>query len=70
MNKEESKTGILAEWEQWQDDPGSATYNEMMMFSLWLGKYRPELVCWPIDPGMDRWQDVHGWLNVRTRPRK
>jgi len=78
MNKEDSKTGILAEWEQWQDDPASGTYDEKMMFYLWLGKKRPELVCWQIDRGMDRWQidrgmdrwqDVHGWLNVRTRPR-
>ena len=66
MTKEESKIAILAEWERWQDDPSSGTCNDMQMFFLWLEKNRPDLLRWRIRPGMDRWQDVRGWLNVRT----
>jgi hypothetical protein len=66
MRKDESKRLILEEWERWKDDPNQATYAEMQEFYMWIENNRPELLRWKIRPGMDRWQDVRGWLNVRT----
>lgn len=66
MTKKESKRLILEEWERWKDDPNQATYYEMQEFYMWIESNRLELLQWKIRPGMDRWQDVHGWLNVHT----
>ena len=67
MTKDESKDRILNEWERWKNDPNRATYQEMQDFYLWLEDNRKELLQWRIRPGMDRWQDVQGWLKVRTK---
>ncbi len=66
MTRDESKRLILEEWEDWKDDPNKATYWEMREFYDWIEDNRPELLQWRIRTGMDRWQAVHGWLNVRT----
>ena len=67
MTKEQCKQKILAEWETWAKDPNTATYDDKQMFYLWLEQNRPELLTWQLaNPGMDRWQDVQGWLNRRT----
>ena len=66
MRKDESKRLILEEWERWKDNPNQATYAEMQEFYMWIENNRPEFLRWKIRPGMDRWQDVRGWLNVRT----
>ncbi len=66
MTKDESKRRILEEWERWKTNPNQATYQEMQEFYLWIETNHSELLQWRIRPGMDRWQDVRGWLNVRT----
>jgi len=66
MTKNESKRRILEEWEGWKANPNQATYQEMQEFYLWIETNHSELLQWRIRPGMDRWQDVRGWLNVRT----
>jgi hypothetical protein len=73
MNKNESKREILTEWEKWAEDPNSDNYEQMDRFYRWLSKERPELFTWetpsadnPIQESDFRWQDVRGWLNVRT----
>jgi len=66
VTKDESKRQILEEWQRWKADPNNATYQEMQKFYDWLEDNRRELLQWRIRPGMDRWQDVQGWLRVRT----
>jgi len=66
VKKEESKRQILQEWERWKENPNHATYQEMQEFYFWLEDNRPELLKWKVSPGVDRWQDVRGWLNRRT----
>ena len=66
MKKSDAKEMILKEWDNWSKTPDVRDYNEMSMFYLWLKKNKPELLTWRIGAGIDRWQDVQGWLNVRT----
>ena len=66
MTKNESKDRILGEWERWRTNPNQATYDEKQEFYLWIETNHPELLRWKIRSGMSRWQDVQGWLNVRT----
>ncbi len=67
MTKQECKEKILGEWQKWARDPNTATYAEMQSFYSWLEENNPELLSWRLpNTGMDRWQDVRGWLNTRT----
>jgi hypothetical protein len=66
MTKDESYRWIIEEWEQWKSDPNRATYDEMRDFFNWVEDNRPELLQWKTREGVDRWQDVQGWLKVRT----
>ena len=66
MTKDESKHRILKKWETWKANPNQATYQEMQEFYFWIETNHSDLLQWRIRPGMDRWQDVRGWLNVRT----
>jgi hypothetical protein len=66
MNKEKSKELILEKWGTWKEDPNNATYDEMSEFYDWLDDKHPELINWRVAEGIDRWQDVRGWLNKRT----
>ncbi len=74
MNINESKREILTEWEKWAEDPDSNNYEQKDRFYRWLSKERPELFTWktipcdnPIQEGDYRWQEVHAWLNIRTK---
>ena len=67
MKKELCKQKILCEWERWAEDPNTASYEEKQKFYLWLEENKRELLTWKLPKlGMDRWQDVQGWLNKRT----
>lgn len=74
MNKEESKVIIMKEWENRAENPDSDNYEQMDSFFRSLKKEQPKLFTWKItnadnDLQADdlRWQEVRGWLNIRTR---
>lgn len=74
MNKTDSKARILRECQRWSKDPDHATYDEMSAFHLWLMQKHPDLLQWRVRGGSRspetaanmRWQELRGWLNVRT----
>jgi hypothetical protein len=65
MTKDQSRQLIIKQWKQWKPDPNKGTYQEKLEFYDWLVDTHPELLKWKIRSGMNRWQDVQGWLNER-----
>jgi len=74
ITKIESKRSIMQEWNKWKKpDPDKATYGVKLAFYEWLKNNRPDLLQWKLRHMMtqlDRWQEVQGWLNERTKTGK
>ena len=67
MNMKDAKAGILKLWDVWAENPDAAEVPKMREFYDWVEKNHPNLLTWKVGPGIDRWQDVRGWLNSRTK---
>lgn len=66
MTINEAKSAVLAEWEKWADNPSQFDIIKMREFYDWLETNRPDVLQWRVKHGVDRWQVVREWINVRT----